>query len=245
VDDPNNATDGDIYIAWGLLQAHRRWGEAAYRDRAVAIARDLLRLTLRDTPDGPMLLPGAQGFEHREGLTLNPSYIVLPAFAEFARAMPAAPWPALSRAGLEFLRRARFGAWGLSPDWVLVPPAPDAPLRLPDRWPPRFSYDAVRVPLMLAWDGHPAHPALRGAVAFWTDPQWAEPRAWVDLVSGLPADYAASAGTRSVAAFAAARTGAGGGTVSLPSINGLHDYYAASLTLLVRVACISTGTPIA
>jgi len=245
IEDPNNATDGDLYIAWGLLMAHRRWGDPAHRDRAIAIARDILRLTLRDTPEGPMLLPGAQGFEHPQGLVLNPSYILLPAFAEFARAMPDAPWPALAQSGRALLARARFGAWGLSPDWVLLPRARGAALRLPEAWPPRFSYDAVRVPLMLAWSGPRSHPALRGAHGFWTDPRWPEPRAWVDLVSGLPSDYAASPGVRAVASFAAARIAGEGIAAPLPSVNTSRDYYSASLTVLVRVACIATGTPTA
>jgi endoglucanase len=244
VDDPNNATDGDLYIAWGLLAAHRRWGDAAHLQAARAIGRDLLRLTLRETARGPVLLPGAAGFERREGLVLNPSYIVLPAFDELSRAMPAGPWQALSAAGIDLLRRARFGAWGLSPDWVMQPHAPDAPLVLPGRWPPRFSYDAVRVPLMLAWAGQGAHPALLGAVGFWTDPRWREPPAWVDLVSGVPAEYGASPGARAVASFASARIGARSIAVSLPPVNDSRDYYSASLLLLVRVACADTGTAI-
>ncbi|WP_170979398.1 glycosyl hydrolase family 8 [Roseomonas sp. HF4] len=245
VDDPNNATDGDLYIVWGLLAAHRRWGDARHREGALAIARDLLRLTLRETARGPFLLPGAAGFETPEGLVLNPSYILLPVFAELSRAMPNGPWQALSAAGLDLLRRARFGAWGLSPDWVLQPHAPDAPLVLPARWPPRFSYDAVRVPLMLAWAGQATHPALLGAVAFWTDQRWPQPPAWVDLISGVPAEYGASVGARAIAAFASARIAGRGATVSLPSVNDSRDYYSASLLLLVRAACADSGTPVA
>jgi len=224
VDDPNNATDGDLYIIWALLVAHRRWADATHLSAALAIARDLLRLTMRRTARGPFLLP---------------------AFAELSRAMRSGPWQALSEAGVDLLRRARFGAWGLSPDWVLQPHAADAPLVLPARWPPRFSYDAVRVPLMLAWAGLATHPALLGAIGFWTDPRWREPPAWVDLVSGMPAEYAASSGMRAVAAFASARRSGNALAVSLPSVNSSRDYYSASLLMLVRVACANTGTPIA
>jgi len=245
VDDPNNATDGDLYIAWALLVAHRRWGDTTHLTAALAIARDVLRLTLRRTARGIFLLPGAAGFESREGIVLNPSYIVLPAFEELSRAMPSDPWQALSASGVDLLSRARFGAWGLSPDWVLQPHPADAPLVLPARWPPRFSYDAVRVPLMLAWAGLASHPALLGAVSFWTDPRWREPPAWVNLVTGVPAEYGASPGVRAVAAFASARRAGTPLAVSLPSVNDSRDYYSASLLMLVRVACANTGTPIA
>lgn len=245
VDDPNNATDGDLYIAQGLLMAHARWQHAPYRDLAIAIGRDLLRLTLRRWDGRPVLLPGAAGFESAAGMVLNPSYIVLPAYAALAQAMPGETWPLLAEEGLALLRRARFGAWGLSPDWVLVPPRGGTELRMPATWPPRFSFDAVRVPLTLAWAGEVTHPALLGAHAFWTDPRWATPPAWVDLVTGQTAEYAAPPGMRAIASFVAARIAGRGSAAVIPSINESHDYYSASLTLLTRVGCVATGTPIA
>lgn len=243
VDDPNNATDGDLYIIQGLLMAHARWQHAAYRDLAIAIGRDLLRLTLRQRGGQPVLLPGAAGFESPTGMVLNPSYIVLPAYAALAEAMPGDPWPQLALEGLAVLRRGRFGAWGLSPDWLLVPPR-DGALRMPPTWPPRFSFDAVRVPLILAWAGEVTHPALLGAHAFWSDPRWTAPPAWVDLMTGQTADYAAPPGMRAIAAFAAARIAGRGSAVMIPSVNESRDYYSASLTLLTRVGCMATGTPI-
>jgi endoglucanase len=115
---------------------------------------------------------------------------------------------------------------------------------LPSRWPPRFSFDAVRVPLLLAWAGEATHPAAAAAAAFWSDPRWRAPPAYVDLVTGEPADFQASPGVRSIAAFLAARRGDGDRMVALPSINDSRDYYSASLTLLVRFACLATGTPV-
>ncbi|MEO3470554.1 glycosyl hydrolase family 8 [Roseomonas sp. CAU 1739] len=245
VADPNNATDGDLYIAFGLLMAQARWRHAPYRTLAVAIGRDLLRLTLRETAGGPTLLPGAGGFESADGMVLNPSYLVLPAFAALAEAMPGDRWPAIAQESLALLQRARFGAWGLSPDWVLLPRSAGAPLRMPPAWPPRFSFDAVRVPLSLAWAGAVSHPALLGALAFWSDPRWTAPPAWVDLVTGNTADFAASPGMRAIAAFAQARIAGPGATATLPSVNASGDYYSASLTILARVACGATGVEVA
>lgn len=245
VDDPNNATDGDLYIAWALLMAHARWRHAAHRADALAIAQDLMRLARRTIGGHAVLLPGVAGFESAQGIVLNPSYVVLPAFAALHRAAPQAGWDRLARDGLALLRRARFGAWALSPDWVMLPPQPNAGLRLPDRWPPRFSYDAVRVPLLLAWAGETRHPALLGAHGFWSDQRWPAPPAWVDLVTGQPADYAASPGVRAIAAFAAARIAGNDAAATIPSVNESQDYYSASLSLLVRVACDATGTRIA
>nr|WP_232479316.1 glycosyl hydrolase family 8 [Roseomonas rosulenta] len=244
IDDPNNATDGDLYIAWGLLLGAQLWRVPGWEQEAVAIGQDILRLTLRQQQGRALLLPGAAGFESAAGLVLNPSYIAIPAFAALARAMPQSPWPAIARDGTEFLRRARFGAWGLSPDWVLQPPG-SAPLRLPQRWPPRFSFDAVRVPLLLAWGGDAGHPAVAAAAGFWTDSRWPAPPAYVDLVTGEPSDFQASPGVRAIASFVVSRRSGNGIAVTLPSINESRDYYSASLTLLVRFACLATGTPVA
>ena len=245
VDDPNNATDGDLYIAWGLLMAHERWRHPPHRARAVAVARDLLRLTQRRPQGKAVLLPGAFGFERPEGLVLNPSYIVLPAYAALNRAMPGDGWMMLIRDGTEVLRRGRFGAWGLSPDWLLMPRSVGTPPSMAQGWPARFSFDAVRVPLILAWAGETQHPALRGPHAFWSDPRWPQPPAWVDLESGATAEFAASPGMRAVAAFAASRIAGAAAPVRLPTVADSADYYSAALAMLVRLACAATGTRIA
>jgi endoglucanase len=202
-----------------------------------------LRLTRRQIGSSIVLLPGAAGFEAADRVILNPSYVVLPAYAALHRAAPEAGWARIARDGLDLLRRARFGAWALPPDWVAKSRGAGNALSLPDRWPPRFSFDAVRVPLMLAWAGETGHPALLAAHRFWTDPRWRQPPAWVDLVSGQAAEFAASPGVRAIAAFVAARLA--GGAIALPSVNQSEDYYSAALTLLVRIACQSTATPVA
>ncbi|WP_255569284.1 glycosyl hydrolase family 8 [Neoroseomonas alba] len=241
VDDPNNATDGDLYILWGLLMAAERWQHAPYRIEALTIAHDLMRVARRTVAGLAVLLPGVQGFDSPAGTVLNPSYIVLPAFAVLHRLLPQAGWSRIATDGLTLLRRARFGAWGLSPDWVRQPHRANLPLDLPERWPPRFSYDAVRVPLMLAWANHTTHPALIGAHHFWSDSRWTVPPAWVDLVTGSTAEYPAPPGMRAIAAFAAARIAGATEVQGLPSVNDSQDYYSASLTLLVRLACGMSG----
>ncbi|WP_198378631.1 glycosyl hydrolase family 8 [Neoroseomonas rubea] len=245
VDDPNNATDGDLYIAWGLLMAYERWRHAPHRMRATAIARDMLRITLRRPQGKVALLPGAVGFERQEGLILNPSYIALPAYAALHRAMPGDGWLTLMRDGSDVLRGGRFGAWGLSPDWLLVPRAAGAPFGMPEGWPKRFSFDAVRVPLMLAWAGETMHPALRGPHAFWSDQRWQQPPAWVDLETGATAEFAITPGMRAVAAFTASRIAGAAAPVRLPAVADSADYYSAALVMLTRLACAATGTRIA
>jgi endoglucanase len=236
VSDQNNATDGDLLIAWALLEAGRRWGVSEHSAQGTAIGRDVLKHLVRRAGGSLVLLPGARGFDRRERTTLNPSYYVFPAMRVLAQAVPDPAWVKLAADGLGLLRAARFGKWKLPPDWLLLAKS-DGAVSLPDAFPPRFSYDAVRVPLYLAWARLAAEPAVGDAAAFWTDPTHAYVPAWVDLTNNAIAPYAATAGIASVARLAAAsRAGAMVGPRGLPGIASAPDYYAAVLGILVRLA---------
>ena len=74
VDDWNNASDGDLLIAWALLRAGQRWGNQDYTDLGTAIATDLLALCVREVAGTTVLLPAASGFERPGRVIVNPSY---------------------------------------------------------------------------------------------------------------------------------------------------------------------------
>lgn len=236
VADVNNATDGDLCIAWALLEAGERWGVADHSALGAAIGRDVLRLLVRRAGGYSVLLPGARGFDRTEATILNPSYYVFPAFAALARAVPDPAWVRVAADGLVLLRSSRFGRWGLPPDWLALSKA-DGKLSLPPRWPPRFSYDAVRVPLYLAWAGLASEPALGRARSFWTDPMHGYVPAWADLASDTVSPYAASPGVMAVSRLASVqRSNAQNMARGLPLVAAAPDYYAAALGLLVRAA---------
>lgn len=234
VDDPNNATDGDLYIAWALARAGQRWGDPALTAAAAAIGRDLLRLLTREIGGRLVLLPGAAGFEDERRIVLNPSYFVFPAFAALDRVAPDPRWRRLHKDGLILLRQARFGKWGLPPDWLAIHRA-DGRMAPAEGWPSRFSFDAVRVPLLLAWAGHGTEPAVLGALRFWKDPAHPVPPAWTDLRTDGLAEYPASGGVRAIADFIADVVAARTGT-NLPALAPEDDYYSAALKLLTAAA---------
>lgn len=236
VTDQNNATDGDLLLAWALLEAGRRWGSNDHSAHGTAIARDVLKHLVRRAGGTTVLLPGARGFDRRDRVMLNPSYYVFPALRALAQAVPDPAWVRLAADGLGMLRGARFGRWRLPPDWVVLAKN-DGALSLPDSVPPRFSYDAVRVPLYLAWARLVAEPGVVDAAAFWADPQHNYLPAWVDLTNNAIAPYAATAGITSVARLAAAcRSEPLAGPRGLPGIGLAPDYYAAVLGMMVRLA---------
>lgn len=150
ITDDNNATDGDLLIAWALLRADRQWRVPAYRQAARAILGDVRRLLIADTALGPVLLPGAEGFRRSGAAVVNPSYWVFPALAAFVEEEPAQPlWAALHQTGIRLLEAARFGAGRLPPDWLEIA----GTLRPADRFDPVFGDNAIRVPLYAFWGG--------------------------------------------------------------------------------------------
>lgn len=235
VPDMNNASDGDLLVAWALTEAADRWGVPAYRALATDIARDLLRKAVLRQGASTLLLPGAEGFLKHDHVVVNPSYYISPAFRAMARLVPAPEWRALEENGVALADQARFGRWRLPADWVALPRGALRP-RPASGWPARFSYDAMRVPLNLAWGGHAQSAALRAALDFWLDPAHPAPPAWVDLRSDALAPYPGDAGLRAIIQLAMATLAGRGREETLPRVAEAPAYYPAVLTLQARLA---------
>ena len=238
VPDRNNAADGDLFTAAALLLAGQRWNRPDYTEAGAAMARDVLRLLVREVAGLTVLMPGAQGFEEADTVTLNPSYYAFPILGVLARAVPDPAWLRLATDGLILLRRARFGRWDLPPDWLLLG-RQDGSLGLSPRWPPRFSYDALRVPLYLRWAGLETEPAVRAAIRFWRDPSHPYLPAWADLLNQRIAPYSAPSGVQAVAYFAE-NVRLTDNISRIPSVQGREDYYSAVLKLLILSAFSAT-----
>jgi endoglucanase len=235
VADWNNATDGDMFIAAALSRAARRWNRPDYLRAAAAIARDILAVLVRQVGGRTVLLPGATGFEAADSVTVNPSYYAFPILAELGEIAPSPVWDRVIADGIALIQDGRFGAWQLPPDWLRVARA-DGALQPDPRWPARFSYDAIRVPLHLAWGRVPG--AAGAAFCAWAASRTVQP-AWVDLRTNADAGYAASPGMTAIARLATASRDPRGrveGAASWQPIRVAPDYYSASLMLLARLA---------
>ena len=231
--DPNNATDGDLFIAMALSRAARRWKHPLYAADAAAIGRDVLRLLVRKAGGRTLLLPAAQGFETEASLVVNPSYIVFPALQELGHRVRSPVWDTLQQDGIALIEDGRFGRWKLPPDWLQVSrhggqlaPAPN--------WPPRFSYDAIRIPLYLTWSRLMPPDPLAMFQQYWANTA-ANPPAWVDLATGAAAPYAAPPGMLAINLLT---TGAAAPDLpsAFPTVASAPDYYSAALILLCRLA---------
>ncbi len=148
VTDLNNASDGDVLVAWGLCRAYDRWGDRDHLVDALLLCRSLRERTVRASRYGTVMVPGVHGFDHPDGVVVNLSYWVFPAFRDLAGIDPEGGfWDELARVGKQLLMASAFGEEGLPPDWLKV----SDPLRPADSFEPVFGYNAIRIPLHLAW----------------------------------------------------------------------------------------------
>lgn len=230
VQDTNNATDGDLFIAGALARAARRWNEPAYRQQARLIAQSVLGLLVREVSGRTILLPGADNFEDETSIVLNPSYYVFPMLDELANILPSDVWSRLRSDGIDLIAEARFGRWKLPADWVLLELRDNA-IKLAPGHPARFSSDAVRVPLYLAWAGVMS-PAIVSLAKFWNSSE--RPPAWIDLRDGTTSSYLMPVGMDAVVALV---TEIGREPPAHTArVDAARDYYSAALIMLANLA---------
>jgi len=227
-EDFNNATDGDLLIAWALLEAADRWQREDWRREALAVAGDLKRIVIRSWQDMPVLLPGVEGFDKEDHLVLNLSYWVYPALVSLAEVDPDPVWGQLIDSGVQLTRQARFGPWQLPPDWLEA----GKELKPWDERKPRFGYDAVRIPLYLIWAGRDGSELLGPFLRFWHSWKGYTPP-WIDLEADCLGAYEAPAGIRAVSHLTHYAVG-DAWWFHPPSPD--NDYYSSTLVLLTRLA---------
>lgn len=238
VTDPNNATDGDILIAWALLRAAESWSQDGYRKEAMAILSDIKLSLIVEQGDYQLLLPGEYGFDKEEGYELNLAYWVFPALEHFQKVDPQGPWQALVKSGDQLIQAASWGPRKLIPDWVFLDdlgrlyPSPGRP--------ERFGYEVVRVPLYIAWSRSANLSNMAPIDGFWAQFQ-AETYvpAWIALDDSSKAEYPAPRGFDAIRVLT--RRALNQTPVSAPPDDlapdlTKQDYYSASLLLLSRLA---------
>ncbi|MGE7370587.1 glycosyl hydrolase family 8 [Neorhizobium sp. NPDC001467] len=146
--DTNNASDGDLLIAYGLALGGAAWNRADYTAAARAIARALLKSAVVEKDGHTVLLPGLEGFgenERADGPVINPSYWVYEALPIMNMLAPSDRWQKLSDDGKALLGAMRFGPRKLPADWVSIAQQP----RPAEGFAPEYGYNAVRIPLYL------------------------------------------------------------------------------------------------
>ena len=232
VADRNSASDGDLLIAWALTRAGGEWADARHLERARVLARVLRQKLVVAHGADTLLLPGPSGFTRPEGPVVNLSYWVFPALRALAAVDPDPAWAALEGTGLRLLGTARFGRFALPADWALLA----APPRPAPGFPATFGYNAIRIPLHLVWARIEDPWLLAPFRALWRH-EGDTPPVVVDLEPPGRVEPARNRGALAIARLTLAEPGS---QPVLPGLGNETDYYAASLTMLAKLALLES-----
>ncbi|AOX18758.1 hypothetical protein A0U89_15750 (plasmid) [Kozakia baliensis] len=226
-----------MLIAWALVRAADQWHEPQFLRYALKIFDDLAKSVVKFVNGRVLLLPGMQGFTQRNCVVINLSYYIFPALQAAARIHSTGPWENLIKDGVRLIENSLYGMWKLPPDWVAVQFSDDH-THIAKRWPPRFSYDAIRIPLYMVWGGVFSDPLKQNLDAFWQHWGIHAIPGWVDLPNGTRSPYNAPAGFQAVAIATDPKLAE---KYKLPSVRGSGDYYSACLTMLAHIVSMENA----
>ena len=233
--DINNATDGDLLIAWALAEAGTRWRETAYLKQARRIADAIMTVLTVPSRWGPALMPGATGFgpgQREDGPVVNLSYWVFPALDRLKNLPGGAGWKGLEDSGLQLIDQARFGPARLPTNWISLSAGAVSPAK---GYPSVFGYDAVRIPLYLGW-GRPNEKDRLAVFARLFD----APPAVIDIGTGKPTEPLQGQGFAAIAAFTHHLADGAAIPQSLWNVEP-EFYYPTTLHILSLVAAHDAG----
>ncbi len=155
--DYNNATDGDILIAFALLKASQKFNRIDYKNEALSILSDIKKHLYISFAGMHLLLPGYYGFYSEKSVTVNPSYFIFPAFELFALLDEREFWEKIIESSLLILESVKFSNFSLPSNWIVLEnneikikkyaQIVDEKAQIKYE---NFSFDAIRIPVYLA-----------------------------------------------------------------------------------------------
>ncbi|MGL6260403.1 glycosyl hydrolase family 8 [Vibrio sp. WXL210] len=227
IEDRNNASDGDVLIAWALLKASKRWNQPQYLQASDQILRSLLTHNIIDFAGKKVMLPGTVGFTFPSSITLNPSYFIYPAWQDFLAHTHLLDLQSLIDDTLQLMLDINWGNHKIATDWVTL--YIDGTTSPAAQWPARASYDAIRVPVYIGWH-NPSHPLMSRWQDLFSGYDRSNTPAWETVTGDQKAGYPMSGGLLAVRDFTMGEL-----SPSSTKVSDQDDYYSASLKLLVKL----------
>ena len=145
--DYNNATDGDLLIAYAMLRAYQSWQHKAYQQKALEIIGDIRNELAWEKAGYLVLSPAYFGFDSESGRVINNGYMIFSAFSAFAEVENRQFWQRVRKDSLRLFDKNRFSRFRLPADWVMLE---KDKLSVYASRSPFFGYEAIRIPLYLA-----------------------------------------------------------------------------------------------
>lgn len=237
ISDYSNATDGDIFYAWALLGAGRKFGKRVYVAQAARITRFLAASCVRPDPRGGgrlLLLPGAERFADGDRVTVNPSYYMPLAMRDLGAAAEVPEFLRCADHGEALL--AEVAAAGLVPDWIEVGPNGWRPA--PDHS-AHSGYDALRTALFLISSGQHQHPAVQRAATLYAASDTLIPTV-ADIAGRTILESSDLPGYAALASLVLCANGIQSRTVTTRFVPP-QPYYPATLQQFCKIAARSAG----
>jgi endoglucanase len=228
VTDLNNATDGDLLVAWALLEAAARWDVPRYRLAGGQIAQSVIDHATVEIDGHLLLRPGVEGFESANQI-VNPSYWIFPALERLVVLAPAPEWSRLMASGYWLLDRLPT-TYRLTPEWTAI--TTDGILAAPEGLDTVAGYNALRLPLYLIWAGEDGHPMVDRYQAAWAGAGDRVPTV-IDNASGMPLQFSADPGYQALTALT--RCARRDGPADWPEFSINQPYYPATLHLFAEL----------
>ncbi|KPQ07563.1 MAG: endoglucanase [Rhodobacteraceae bacterium HLUCCA12] len=236
VPDRNNASDGDLFYAWALARASRRFSEPGYLSRATDIAGDLAEKCIRPSPaagNEMVFLPAEHGFVDDEGVVLNPSYLMPLAMRELGTATGVDDLALAARSGEALTMRLALD--GPVPDWIRIT---EEGISEAEGFSANAGYEAMRVPLFLVWSGLQSHPAVQQMMRIYE--RAVRPGAPVPTriapASSEVLEASNDAGYRAVAGLVSCAGRVGQIGADMPPFDPSQPYYPATLQMFAMIA---------
>jgi len=236
VPDRNNASDGDLFYAWALLRASRKFSDRSYLARATEIATVLAEKCILPSPadTGELLfVPAVHGFVHDNSTVVNPSYLMPLAMRELGAATGVSALTLAAQHG-EALT-LRLAQEGLVPDWIKITRDGIAPA---EGFSPNAGYEAMRIPLFLVWSGLHRHPAVQQMMRVYdrtVRPGTPVPTL-IEPVSGVVLEASNDPGYRALAGLVSCAGRVGQIGADIPPFDPTQPYYPATLQMFAMIA---------
>lgn len=240
VTDEGPATDADLLVAGALSLAARRFDDDALAAAARATGAAVLELETKRIAGQRVLVAGPWATDRG---VVNPSYAVLPVMSQLWWDGDRS-WADLAASSRLVLRRLTDSPPHLPPDWAVVTRDGSGGVHAaPAGEPPRYGWDAARVPVQLAADCDPAGRDLAARMWPFFDAQEPDVAAVYDL-DGTVVDPATHAASLVGAAGAASAAGAGGSADALldraAALDAEHPTYYGSAWLALGRLWLTT-----
>jgi len=232
ISDQDNASNGDIIIAWALFAAENKWDRQVYLVEGFRVL-DAIKAKLIDQKfDYPLVLPSETGFELDDGrVQINLSYWVFPAFNLFSEVTGDPLWADLYQSGTSLMQSSQFGKWNLPADWSVIS---EGKVTLQDANSSKYGENANRLPLYLMLADEQQTQLVTPFIDFWAQD---DIPASVDLLTNQPSEQLINSGMKAIKTATEAKVNNQTETL-FPEITAETDYYSATFILLSQLAMI-------